>query len=278
MRRISERERPAERVAAPVIPPAAPHALLGLQRSAGNQAVCRMLSRSSDGAGGATGAGPVATGAEGTSGVDPQAAPDDATVRWFEAQAASPFQAKLIRHYAYGGGEPYDWTLEDMQAIGKLDIDVFDPDRFPTIEPVARRLAAAVAPVPMQSPDYTPQPASEAVSGRGVHAAPVNSVGGFSVIVRGTLTATARPEPALPEVVFEGVMEWTDTWDFDTRWMNRLKGLVGSPDYKEDTRTLAGEIKTTGAALLLPGKAFELRTASYPVRQVRFASLEWDGA
>jgi hypothetical protein len=149
MRRITEPERPSERVERPVATAAAPHALLALQRTAGNQAVCRALARTPGGAGGA---GPVATGAEGTSGVDPQAAPDDATVRWFEAQAGSPFQAKLIRHYAYGGGEPYDWTFEDMVAIGKLDIDVFDPERFPTIEPVAGGLAAAAAPGTIKYP------------------------------------------------------------------------------------------------------------------------------
>jgi hypothetical protein len=238
-----------------------------------------MLARSSDsGAGGATGSGPVGTGAEGTAGVDPQAAPDDATVRWFEAQAANPFQAKLIRHYAYGNGEPYDWTLEEMLAVGDMHVDVFDRDQFPAIDPVVRKLLEAFRPIPMQSPEYSPPPASEAVSARGLFAAANNSVGGFSISVQGTVTASTRPEPQLPEVVFEGVMEWTDTWNFDTRWMNRIKGWAGSSDHKEDSRTLAGEIKTTGAALLLPGKPFEMRTAQYPIRQVRFSPLEWAGA
>jgi hypothetical protein len=268
-------ERPVPETASPTAA-----AVLALQRTAGNQAVARMLrvARQGDGgAGGASPAGPVGTGAEGTSGVDPQAPEDQAVVRWYMDHAPTPFSRKLIHHYAYGGGALYEWGLDDMIAVGDLHIDVFDEERFQAIDAVVRQLTAPLKPT-ASGEAVASTPASAQVADRGLFAAIHNSVGGFSVHVSGTVTASPRPDRQLPDVAFEGTMHWTDTWDFDTRWFNRIKGWVGAADAKEDSRTLSGEIKTTIAALTLPGQGFPMRTAGHAVRQARFRPLEWEGA
>ena len=77
------------------------------------------------------------------------------------------------------------------------------------------------------------------------------TLGNFTVRVQGSLVALPNGGWSA-----KGTIEFYDLWNFDPKWFA-----------KGSNRSLQGELKTITGHMLLPGRGFEIHSASVPFSQ-----------
>jgi hypothetical protein len=203
-----------------------PQLLLGLQRSAGNQAATVVVQR-------------------GWLGDMWDRGVFDGSML---AQADPGLPRSLINHYMHATGSAYNLTRAEMIEVD-AETNVF---WFPAVREARNRLLAQAEADPAPSTEYKQFTAP--ISGaRGHGGANKNqTLGNFTVTLDGTLTVTKGRTGDLAE--FQGTATYYDYWDFDPKPMQTfVDGTSG--------RSTAGELKTWVGALM-EGQPFPVNSAA----------------
>jgi hypothetical protein len=167
----------------------------------------------------------------------------------------NPVHRKCVYHYGRMKGAPLKLDRDDLRAMN-LQLDVFIwPATKAAITEAQKELRDRHRDPEREQAGFPPViPAGEEVSrpviAQGTAIAN-GSLGGCTAHIDGKVIVTGST------IRFEGMVHFTDRWDFDPAW------LSGSHPH----RTVMGELETIVGWGLLPGEPFLVDTETVPFKQ-----------
>ncbi|MFA5081432.1 MAG: hypothetical protein WC474_02660 [Hydrogenophilaceae bacterium] len=181
--------------------------------------------------------------------------PFDALAKWFASN--DPMKRVLLEHYIEGQGKDYELTLEEMKRMPTY-IDLFETTAYSPGLRTAIDEASTGRSVPI---DQRVSGQNDALGNYGVYLL------GELKPVKGSPSGSAtnpyanKLAPAATRVplVFEGEMNWTDYWDFDSKVALRFKGKTGRP--------ATAEAAVIAVAALVDGVPFNVTSVKVPMTQ-----------
>jgi len=182
----------------------------------------------------------------------------------------NPLHKELVYHYVYAEGATFELTQDKMMQVtasGSRRVNFFHPTRFPAVTAAMKtlevNLLAQGGASRMVSEEFGAT-ASISTHGVGYCDSDKPSLGGFTIILNGTLEARMLANSDTVNYEFTGTMRWIDYWDFDP--MRPAK-----PGEEEQSRpkwrSEDAEEGVRKANKFLPGLAFHIESPDVPVTQ-----------